>query len=85
MKWIEMLVLPRDKCDDYNYCGINSICNISSTPTCQCLQGFTAISPQQRSINNWTDGCVRKENLECASDIFVKIEGFKLPDMINFV
>ncbi|KAI3885963.1 hypothetical protein MKX03_002722 [Papaver bracteatum] len=84
-KWIEMLVLPRDKCDDYNHCGINSICNIASTPTCQCFQGFTAISPQQRSINNWTDGCVRKANLECASDIFVEIEGLKLPDMINFL
>lgn len=61
MKWIEMLVLPRDKCDDYNHCGINSICNIASTPTCQYLQGFTAISSQQRSINNWIDGCVRKK------------------------
>ncbi|KAI3912732.1 hypothetical protein MKW92_039044 [Papaver armeniacum] len=85
MKWIEMMVFPRDKCDDYNHCGVNSICYMAITPTCECLQGFTAISPQQWSINNWTDGCVRKANLGCGSDKFVQIEGIKLPDMIKFL
>ncbi|KAI3962710.1 hypothetical protein MKW92_012924 [Papaver armeniacum] len=81
MKWVEMLVLPRDKCDNYNHCGINGICNIA----CECLQGFTAISPQQWSSNNWTDGCVRKTNLECGSDKFVQLEGLKLPDMTKIL
>ncbi|KAI3912730.1 hypothetical protein MKW92_039042 [Papaver armeniacum] len=85
MKWIEMLVLPRDKCDNYNHCGINGICNIAIDPPCECLQGFTAISPQQWSSNNWTDGCVRKTNLECGSDKFVQLEGLKLPDMTKFL
>ncbi|KAI3885968.1 hypothetical protein MKX03_002727, partial [Papaver bracteatum] len=84
MKWSEMMVIPRDKCDNYNYCGVNGICNIAISPPCDCLRGFTPISQQQWSINNWTDGCVRKTSLECGSDIFVPIEGLKLPDMINF-
>ncbi|KAI3962707.1 hypothetical protein MKW92_012921 [Papaver armeniacum] len=83
MKWSDMSGLPRDQCDNYNHCGFNGICNIAISPPCECLRGFKPISQQQWSINNWEDGCVRKTSLECVSDIFVPIEGLKLPDMIN--
>ncbi|KAI3849774.1 hypothetical protein MKW98_026688 [Papaver atlanticum] len=83
MKWSYMSVLPRDQCDSYNHCGVNGVRNIAITSVCVCLQGFTALSPQQWSIFNWTDGCVRKTSLECGSDIFVQIQGLKLPDMIK--
>ncbi|RZC76385.1 hypothetical protein C5167_000482, partial [Papaver somniferum] len=85
MKWSYMSVILRDKCNNYNHCGVYGICNIARYPPCECLRGFKPISRQHLSINNWTDGCVRKINLECGSDIFVQIEGLKLPDMINFL
>ncbi|KAI3997353.1 hypothetical protein MKX01_003156 [Papaver californicum] len=85
MKWNDMSVLPRDQCDSYNYCGVNGICNIAISPPCQCLRGFTPLSQQQWSIYNWTGGCVRETSLECGSDIFVPIQGLRLPDMINFL
>ncbi|KAI3853134.1 hypothetical protein MKX03_004379 [Papaver bracteatum] len=85
MKWNDMSVLPRDQCDSYNHCGVNGICNIAISPPCECLRGFTPISQQQWSIYNWTGGCVRETSLECGSDIFVPIQGLKLPDMIKFL
>ncbi|MCL7022473.1 hypothetical protein MKW94_020013 [Papaver nudicaule] len=77
MNWKEVSVAPRDQCDNYNNCGVNGICNIAITPPCECLQGFTPISQRQWSIDNWTDGCVRKTSLECGSDVFVPIAGLK--------
>ncbi|MCL7027985.1 hypothetical protein MKW94_010234, partial [Papaver nudicaule] len=63
---------------------------VSVAPRDQCdnynnCGGFTPISQRQWSIDNWTDGCVRKTSLECGSDVFVPIAGLKLPDMINFL
>ncbi|KAI3892660.1 hypothetical protein MKW92_045568 [Papaver armeniacum] len=72
MKWIDMVVFPRDKCDNYNYCGVNGICNIARFPPCECLRGFKPISQQRWSIENWTDGCVRNTRI-------------KMPDMVNFL
>ncbi|KAI3912736.1 hypothetical protein MKW92_039048 [Papaver armeniacum] len=60
MKWSDMSGLPRDQCDNYNHCGFNGICNIAISPPCECLRGFKPISQQQWSINNSSDGCVRK-------------------------
>ncbi|KAI3983354.1 hypothetical protein MKX01_013421, partial [Papaver californicum] len=72
------VITREDQCDNYNYCGVNGICNIAISPLCE----FTPISKEQWS---WTGGCNRKTTLKCGSDIFVPIEGLKLPDMVNFL
>ncbi|KAK7401871.1 hypothetical protein VNO78_13702 [Psophocarpus tetragonolobus] len=72
---------PADRCDNYNVCGVNSNCDVDNSPTCECLQGFIPKSPENWNSQNWTDGCVRRVNLDCSnSDGFLKYQGLKLPD-----
>jgi len=72
---------PADRCDNYAICGVNSNCDVNNSPTCECLQGFIPKSLEKWNSQNWTDGCVRKVNLDCGnSDGFLKYQGMKLPD-----
>ncbi|XP_029124803.1 G-type lectin S-receptor-like serine/threonine-protein kinase At4g27290 isoform X2 [Cajanus cajan] len=72
---------PRDQCDNYAFCGANSDCSVGNSPICECVKGFTPKTPQKWSVSNWTDGCVRKVNLDCDErDGFVKLSGMKRPD-----
>ncbi|KAL5548108.1 hypothetical protein UlMin_003339 [Ulmus minor] len=73
-------------CKTYNYCGPNSICTVNgSNPICQCLQGFVPMSPEEWKELNMSNGCRRKTPLNCEKgDGFVKLDGVKLPDMLEF-
>ncbi|KAL2327837.1 hypothetical protein Fmac_021264 [Flemingia macrophylla] len=72
---------PRDQCDNYAFCGANSECSVHSSPICECLPGFTPKAPEKWSVSNWTDGCVRKVNLDCDErNGFVKPTGLLRPD-----
>ncbi|OVA05545.1 Protein kinase domain [Macleaya cordata] len=85
LKWIVMFELPRDHCDNYNWCGANGICDINISPACECLKGFIPKSQQQWDVFNWAGGCVRRTALECGvGEGFEPIKGVKLPDMVNF-
>ena len=79
--WQLFLAGPQDQCDNYAFCGANSNCDVTDTPICDCLTGFTPKSQEKWSSQNWSDGCVRKVNLSCDnSDGFLKFPGTKLPD-----
>ncbi|KAL2331509.1 hypothetical protein Fmac_019090 [Flemingia macrophylla] len=73
-KWSLHATLPVDDCDNYDKCGAYAICNITSIPPCNCLDGFV---PKTEDIYS---GCERRTSLSCPSDGFVKFSGLKLPD-----
>ncbi|XP_024027994.1 G-type lectin S-receptor-like serine/threonine-protein kinase At4g27290 isoform X2 [Morus notabilis] len=80
---------PRDDCDNYSRCGANGNCVISQTAVCQCLKGFKPKSQQKWDLRDWSEGCVRKNPLNCPEekykdeDGFAKLVGIKIPDTRN--
>ena len=73
-----------DSCDRYGICGANGNCVITTTPICQCLNGFRPKSQEQWNATDWSQGCVRNNSLICQmdnkEDVFMKLSGLKLPD-----
>ncbi|GMN36845.1 hypothetical protein TIFTF001_042520 [Ficus carica] len=92
--WSVYASAPRDYCDFYGRCGANGICVISETAICQCLEGFKPKSQAKWDLREWSEGCVRKNPLNCkdgdkdkeilgAEDDFVILDGIKMPDIRN--
>ncbi|KAL8032748.1 hypothetical protein ABFX02_13G116500 [Erythranthe guttata] len=80
--WVPMVTLNKDTCDRYGPCGPYGIC-YADGPGCHCLKGFRANSPQDWNRLDCTDGCRRRNALNCSDgggDGFVKYSGIKLPD-----
>ncbi|XP_054817128.1 uncharacterized protein LOC129316778 [Prosopis cineraria] len=81
--WQVYSTKPVDYCDTYGLCGPNGNCIISESPVCQCLKGFTPMSPRNWNSVDWADGCVRQKPLNCSEkekDGFIKMTGMKVPD-----
>eukprot|EP00268_Persea_americana_P024260 TRINITY_DN236_c1_g1_i4.p1 TRINITY_DN236_c1_g1~~TRINITY_DN236_c1_g1_i4.p1 ORF type:complete len:830 (+),score=103.11 TRINITY_DN236_c1_g1_i4:54-2543(+) len=76
--WFE----PKDRCSLYAACGAFSVCSNHSTPTCECMPGFKPVGSSENSNSvNWSDGCVRKAQLQCGEeDGFVSLGRIKVPD-----
>lgn len=78
--WVPMVTLTKDICDRYGFCGPYGAC-YADDPDCRCLKGFLANSPHDWRRLDCTDGCRRKNPLNCSDgDGFVKYSGLKLPD-----
>ncbi|RDX68443.1 G-type lectin S-receptor-like serine/threonine-protein kinase, partial [Mucuna pruriens] len=79
-------ILPREKdpCENYAFCGENSICNYDGNQaTCECLRGYVPKSPNQWNMSIWLDGCVPRNKSNCKNsytDGFLKYTHLKLPD-----
>ncbi|KAI9093371.1 hypothetical protein K1719_027385 [Acacia pycnantha] len=81
--WRIYSTIPQDYCDTYGLCGPNGNCILSNSPVCECLGGFKPKSPQKWNTIDWSDGCVRKVELNCEDKKkvgFLKMRGMKLPD-----
>lgn len=82
--WVLYYSMPADLCDSYGLCGAYGRCNVASSPSCECLdQRFVPRNPEGWVRAGWTNGCVRRSNLSCNGDTFVKYSGIKLPDARN--
>ncbi|KAL8132936.1 hypothetical protein AgCh_008424 [Apium graveolens] len=80
-KWGNYLSLKVNDCDIYKSCGGNSVCNIDSSPKCECMQWFHPNLQEAWSAADWSGGCVRNIQLDCENgDGFKKVSGLKLPD-----
>ncbi|MCH89633.1 G-type lectin S-receptor-like serine/threonine-protein kinase, partial [Trifolium medium] len=81
-RWSLYLNVPRDECDNYNRCSSFGICAMmGKSSMCECLSGFTPKSPQNWSVKDWSQGCVRNENWSCKEknkDGFIKFQNVKL-------
>ena len=84
--WERYLNLPKDNCDNYNFCGAYGNCIIGESPVCQCVKGFKPKSPDTWNPNEWSKGCIRSTQLSCQDKDkigFDKFFGYKLPDTTN--
>ncbi|KAJ6829328.1 receptor-like serine/threonine-protein kinase SD1-8 [Iris pallida] len=82
--WNVFWFAPRDPCENIGMCGSYGICDITKSPTCSCLQGFTPKSPAKWALRDGRDGCVREVELDCRSEgndtTFLAVDGVKLPE-----
>ncbi|XP_071934960.1 G-type lectin S-receptor-like serine/threonine-protein kinase At4g27290 [Coffea arabica] len=81
LEWIVIYSIPIDSCDNYGYCGTNSICTINDPFRCSCLTGYVPKSPQDWEIGLRSNGCLRKQPLNCSKgEGFMEVKGVKVPD-----
>ncbi|WOL08076.1 receptor-like serine/threonine-protein kinase SD1-8 isoform X3 [Canna indica] len=81
--WEAVGFVPRDECDTISPCGPNGICYPTREPMCTCMQGFRPENTKSWDLSDWTDGCVRKTELDCHNRTdfgFFTQSNMKLPD-----
>ncbi|KAL7088805.1 hypothetical protein ACP275_13G150200 [Erythranthe tilingii] len=92
-EWNVLQSHPVEECDSYNHCGAFGRCNEINVPKCSCMRGFVPKDNDEWSRGNWSGGCVRRAELQCAeknnsveaNDGFVKVDNVKLPDFVDYV
>nr|XP_043615913.1 G-type lectin S-receptor-like serine/threonine-protein kinase At4g27290 [Erigeron canadensis] len=85
-RWIQDLVIPNDKCDEYGMCGPYESCVSLTPPYCKCLKGFQQGIPETSNSDNRTRGCQRSRPLDCGPrEGFLKLPNMKFPDTQNAV
>ncbi|XP_054776640.1 G-type lectin S-receptor-like serine/threonine-protein kinase At1g11330 isoform X2 [Prosopis cineraria] len=82
--------IQHNECDVYGQCGEFGYCNPQSAPICSCLDGFEPKNADEWNKQNWKNGCIRKEPLQCdkrikngSEDRFNKLEKVKTPDFVQ--
>jgi hypothetical protein len=78
--WLLYETANSDNCDRYALCGANGLCNIQSSPVCECFVGFVPKVPTDWAVTVWSSGCVRRTPLNCSGDGFRKLSGVKMPE-----
>ncbi|KAF9672898.1 hypothetical protein SADUNF_Sadunf11G0092300 [Salix dunnii] len=79
--WVITDVGQFDQCENYAFCGPNTRCEMSRSPTCACLDGFVPKSLADWNFSDWRGGCIRRNPLQCSDKVgFLKYTGMKLPD-----
>uniref|UniRef100_A0A0E0LZM8 non-specific serine/threonine protein kinase n=1 Tax=Oryza punctata TaxID=4537 RepID=A0A0E0LZM8_ORYPU len=75
-KWNKLGEVPSE-CERYGgYCHYSE-----AAPTCECLDGFEAMSTEEWSNGQFSRGCRRTEELRCGSGSdFLALQGMQLPD-----
>ncbi|KAM3749531.1 hypothetical protein ACB098_05G192600 [Castanea mollissima] len=85
-RWYATYEARKDLCDNYGFCGPNSICKINGMPSlCECITVFIPKSQQNWDAFDWASGCIRKTQLNCTEgDGFLELKGVKLPNLLQF-
>ncbi|WOG89906.1 hypothetical protein DCAR_0209146 [Daucus carota subsp. sativus] len=78
-KWELIFSQPADSCNNFAVCGPNGFCNITSSPACNCYDGFQPHSQEEWQSANWSAGCIRKKPLQCSSNGFNPVSGISMP------
>ncbi|KAL4569798.1 hypothetical protein LXL04_025441 [Taraxacum kok-saghyz] len=63
--WNTLWSQPRVECEVYALCGAFGICRQSGSSLCNCLTGFKPKSESDWNQSDFSDGCVRKTDLQC--------------------
>jgi len=77
--WNKVWYAPSVECDNYGTCGPFGICDSNAFPVCKCVSGFDIKNQRQWDLRNFSDGCVRKTELECGKDKFLHLKNVQLP------
>ncbi|KAL8130443.1 hypothetical protein V2J09_019598 [Rumex salicifolius] len=75
---------PSTQCDVYGTCGAFGSCNTLRNPICSCLEGFVPKNEEEWANGNWSSGCVRRTQLQCQGDGFLKLSTMKVPDFADW-
>ncbi|KAK0579763.1 hypothetical protein LWI29_031046 [Acer saccharum] len=78
--WNPFWYAPKDQCDNYRECGPFGVCDTNASPVCKCMRGFQPKFPQAWSLRDGSGGCVRKTDLVCIKDKFLRLKNMKLPE-----
>ncbi|XP_071701190.1 G-type lectin S-receptor-like serine/threonine-protein kinase At4g27290 [Rutidosis leptorrhynchoides] len=79
--WFVYAPLIKDSCERYALCGVYGSCDVSQSPNCGCLRGFTPKRPDHWDMADWSSGCEREIALDCGvGEGFRKYSFMKLPD-----
>jgi hypothetical protein len=85
-EWNSFWSQPKGQSDVYGLCGAFGVYRDNSSSLCECLKGFEPFSKNYTSLNDWSDGCVRKSPLQCENntyangkDWFMNIPFLRLP------
>ncbi|XP_057428730.1 receptor-like serine/threonine-protein kinase SD1-8 isoform X2 [Lotus japonicus] len=78
--WNKFWFLPKDQCDVNRNCGPYGICDVNSSPICNCVSGFRPKNEQAWKLRDGSEGCLRNTNLNCSSDKFLHMQEVKLPE-----
>ncbi|KAK9714797.1 hypothetical protein RND81_06G121000 [Saponaria officinalis] len=78
------------QCDIYGKCGAFAVCYPEKEPICECLRGFEPVNLDEWSKGNWTNGCVRRTELQCRApeskvDKFLQLKHIKVPDYAHWI
>ncbi|CAE6184793.1 unnamed protein product [Arabidopsis arenosa] len=84
-EWTLFSSSPTDQCDMNEECGPYSYCDTSTSPVCNCIQGFSPKSQQQWDLADGLSGCVRRTPLSCRGDRFLRLKNMKLPDTMSAI
>nr|AAS94114.1 S-locus glycoprotein [Raphanus sativus] len=71
---------PNHQCDMYRMCGPYSYCDVNTSPSCNCIQGFNPENVQQWALRISISGCIRRTRLSCSGDGFTRMKNMKLPE-----
>ncbi|XP_062106203.1 receptor-like serine/threonine-protein kinase SD1-7 isoform X2 [Humulus lupulus] len=79
---------PSQQCEVYSFCGAYSLCDEKSLPFCRCLTGFHPKFQSEWDLKEYSNGCIRKTELQCrddsadkvGGDIFLEIPYITLPE-----
>nr|VDC76652.1 unnamed protein product [Brassica rapa] len=91
-EWEVSYQAPANPCDVYGVCGPFGLCIMSDSPKCKCFKGFVPKFPEEWNRGNWTNGCVRRTELDCQGNstgedvnVFHPVANIKPPDFYTFV
>ena len=83
---------PTNLCETYSVCGPFGLCVMSNPRKCKCFKGFVPKSIEDWKRGNWTDGCVRRNELHCQgnstandANVFYHVANIKPPDFYKYV
>ncbi|XP_047941217.1 G-type lectin S-receptor-like serine/threonine-protein kinase At1g11330 [Salvia hispanica] len=79
-RWEVGWTAPENECDVYGKCGAFGSCNVMESPICSCLRGFEPVNEDEWGRGNWTNGCRRRNQLQCGDDGFERLRYMKVPD-----
>ncbi|KAA8523796.1 hypothetical protein F0562_010219 [Nyssa sinensis] len=83
-EWDVYKSVRTDSCDIFGFCGPNGRCNTGNSPECGCLIGFVPKFQKEWDVADWSNGCVRRTDLDCQkANGFLKYSGIKPPDTRN--
>ncbi|CAN8240863.1 unnamed protein product [Cochlearia groenlandica] len=90
-KWEVTYEAPANSCDFYGVCGPFGLCVKSVPLRCKCFKGFAPKHKEEWKRGNWSDGCVRRTELDCPrnavskdSNVFYPVSNTKPPDSYEY-